>query len=145
MGQPARARLINGMTATGRITFLSRMADENTRTFGVEVTVENPDERIRDGMTAELQIALPARTAHLLPQSALTLDDEGRMGVRIADGEIARFVPVTPVQDSAEGIWLSGLPDTADVIVIGQEFVRDGRRIAPTRQNAPKVTAKDAQ
>lgn len=136
LGQPARARLINGITATGRITFLSRMADETTRTFGVEVTVENPDERIRDGMTAELQIALPARTAHLLPQSALTLDDEGRMGVRIADGDIARFVPITPIQDSAEGIWLTGLPDKADIIVIGQEFVRDGRRIAPTQQAA---------
>lgn len=139
LGQPARARLINGITATGKITFLSRMADETTRTFGVEVTIENPDARIRDGMTAELQIALPARTAHLLPQSALTLDNQGRMGVRVADADIARFVPVIPVQDGADGIWVTGLPDTADIIVIGQEFVRDGRRIAPSPAGAADV------
>lgn len=133
LGQSAKARLINGVTAEGQITFLSRMADEQTRTFAVEVTVDNADGAIRDGMTAELQVALPAKTAHLLPQQALTLDDEGRMGVRVNEDGVARFYPVQILTEDGKGVWLGGLPEHVDIIVVGQEFVRDGRAIEPTQ------------
>ena len=132
LGQPAMVRLINGVTSEGEISFLSRMSDEETRTFAVEVTIENPDGMIRDGMTAELQISLPPKTAHLIPQTALTLDDQGRMGVRIDQNSIAKFMPINVLADSAQGIWVTGLPQKADIIVVGQEFVRDGRSIAAT-------------
>jgi membrane fusion protein, multidrug efflux system len=132
LGQPAEARLINGLTATGKVTFISRMADEETRTYEVEVTLPNPDGAIRAGMTAELTIPLPPQTAHLVPQSALTLDDDGRLGVRVAEEGVARFHPVTILRDAPEGVWVSGVPERADIIVVGQEFVRDGRRVATT-------------
>ena len=130
IGQPAKARLINGMAAEGTISFLSRVADDKTRTYAVEVTIDNPGNNIRDGMTAELQIALPARTAHLIPQSALTLNDDGRVGVRLDEGGIARFHAIGILQDTSDGIWVTGLPEDVSIIVVGQEFVRDGRRIA---------------
>lgn len=132
IGQPAKARLINGTEVAGEISFVSRVADEQTRTYAVEVTLDNPGGRIRDGMTAELVIDLPAKSAHLVPQSALTLDDEGRMGVRVAQNGIARFKPVRILRDTAAGAWVDGLPDSAEVIVIGQEFVRDGRAVVAT-------------
>jgi multidrug efflux system membrane fusion protein len=132
LGQSAEARLINGMTATGEITFISRVADEATRTFAVEVTLPNPKRSIRAGMTAELTIALPAQTAHLVPQSALTLDDDGRLGLRTALEGSARFHPVTILRDAPKGVWVAGLPERADIIVVGQEFVRSGRRVAAT-------------
>ena len=130
-GQPARARLINGMEVEGTLTFLSRMSDPTTRTYAVDVTIDNPDGRIRDGMTTELLIDLPAASAHLLPQSALTLDDDGRLGVRVVDGDRAKFVPVKVLRDTRHGAFVSGLAQQAEVIVIGQEFVRDGGRIDP--------------
>lgn len=132
LGQQAEARLINGMTATGEVTFISRMADEETRTYEVEVTLPNPDRAIRAGMTAELMIALPPQTAHLVPQSALTLDDDGRLGVRVAEQGVARFHPVAILRDAPEGVWISGLPGEADIIVVGHEFVRGGRRVDAT-------------
>lgn len=132
IGQKTQARLINGIEATGTIAFLSRMADVQTRTFAVEVSLPNPGGRIRDGMTAELRIALPERKGHLVPQSALTLDDNGRMGVRVEEDGFARFKPITILSDSLAGIWVGGLGDTARIIVVGQEFVRDGRRITAT-------------
>ena len=135
IGQPATARLINGVEVEGNISFLSRMADTDTRTFAVEVTLENPDGRLRDGMTAELTIALPASAAHLIPQSALTLDDNGRLGVRLDVDGIARFRPVIILQDTTEGIWVAGLPETAAIITVGQEFVRDGRKVLGTPVN----------
>ena len=72
-----------------------------------------------------------------MPQSALTLDDDGQLGVRIVDGENkVAFRPVTLLRDTPTGIWVSGLDKKADVIVIGQEFVTDGVRVDVTYQEA---------
>lgn len=130
VGAKARARLASGGTAQGQVTFLSRSADTLTRTFRVEVTVPNADLAIRDGQTAEILIETPATTAHLISASALTLDDEGRLGVRIVrieEGEErAGFAPVDLIRDTVDGVLLSGLPDAVDVITVGQEYVTDG-------------------
>jgi len=134
-GAPATARTTSGSEVTGEVNFLSRAADETTRTFRVEVRVPNPDLRLRDGETAEIRISAEGRAAHLLPQSALTLNDEGTLGLRLVDAETrAHFVPVTLLRDTPNGVWLTGLPDTADVIVIGQEYVSDGVPVRPVYQ-----------
>ena len=137
VGQKAKARLINGYEAEGKISFISRVADPQTRTYAVEVLVDNPDGKLRDGMTAEMRIKLPGEKAHFLPQSALTLNDDGTLGVRIDEDGTARFVPVTLLRDEIKGFWVTGLPDTARVIVVGQEFVTDGRRVTG---NSPSWT-----
>ncbi|MDT8345228.1 MAG: efflux RND transporter periplasmic adaptor subunit [Thermohalobaculum sp.] len=131
-GQQVDVRLISGAEHAGRIAFIGAMADESTRTYRVEARLANPDGTIRDGMTAEIGVALPSERAHRIPQAALTLDDEGRLGVRLADGGIARFAPVRILREDATGVWVAGLPEIARIIVVGQEFVRDGRPIAPT-------------
>ena len=43
--------------------------------------------------------------------------------------ECAKFYKVKIVRDTIDGIWLSGLPDTVEVIVVGQEYVIDGRKV----------------
>jgi membrane fusion protein, multidrug efflux system len=132
-GAQAGGRLADGRMLTGQVSFVARSADAATRTFRVEITVPNPDGTIRDGQTAELLIAAPAVQAHLVPGSALTLDNAGRIGVRLADAaDIARFAPVTVLRDTTEGIWVSGLPDPARVIVRGQDYVTDGVALAVT-------------
>ena len=133
VGAPAGARLATGREVQGRVTFLGRSADPNTRTFRVEIEIANSDLSIRDGQTAEIVVSSGEQVAHLLPQSALTLDDEGRIGVRLVDGtNHARFAPVRVLRDTVEGMWVAGLPEAADVIVVGQEFVTDGVPVKPT-------------
>jgi multidrug efflux system membrane fusion protein len=132
IGQLAGARLISGQQVRGQINFVARSADPTTRTFKVEITAPNADESIRDGVTAEIVIPLAGERGHLAPQAALTLNDEGSLGVRIADGDVARFVPVEILRDEADGVWLKGLPERANIIIVGHEYVSDGRRIAPT-------------
>ncbi|WP_368187540.1 efflux RND transporter periplasmic adaptor subunit [Aestuariibius sp. HNIBRBA575] len=132
VGALAGARLASGDEVRGRVTFLSRSADPDTRTFRVEVEVPNADLAIRDGQTAEILVASDGRSAHLLPQSALTLNDGGDLGVRVVDADQkAAFMPVSVLRDTVEGIWLTGLPDAVDVIVVGQEFVIDGVPVDP--------------
>lgn len=136
LGARAGARLAaGGDEVTGQVVFLSRSADPETRTFRVEIEVPNPDLAIRDGQTAEIAIASEGVRAQLIPQSALTLDDEGTLGVRLVDGDaIVSFAPVSIMRDTARGVWVTGLPEEADVIVVGQEYVTAGVKVAPTWQ-----------
>ena len=132
MGAGAAARLATGQRLRGTVTFISRAADPLTRTFRVEVEVPNPQGEIRDGQTVEIAIAADGLAAHLLPQSALTLDDDGRLGVRsLGPDNRVRFLPVEVVRDSPAGVWVSGLPETVDVITVGQDYVSEGVEVEP--------------
>ena len=137
VGAKAGARLVSGREVTGEVTYLSRSADPTTRTFAVEVTVENADLTIRDGQTATIAIRSEGALAHKLPQSALTLNNEGVLGVRVvAEGDIVDFVPVEMLRDQTDGVWVSGLPEEADVIVVGQDFVTEGVKVRPSYREA---------
>lgn len=137
VGARAGAQLISGRQVQGAVTFLSRSADETTRTFRVEIEVANADLSIRDGQTADILIASDGTNAHLLPGSALTLNDEGDLGVRVADDtDTVRFVPVTLLRDTVDGVLVGGLPETARVIVVGQEYVTDGVQVEVTLRDA---------
>ena len=126
VGAEASARLASGQEAEGKVTFLSRSADDTTRTFRVEVVIANDDLSLRDGQTVEIVVRTDAIAAHMLPASALTLDDEGTLGVRVVEDDVAGFAPVRLIRDTAEGVLVEGLPETADVIVVGQEYVTSG-------------------
>lgn len=134
IGARAGARLAaGGRDVIGKVVFLSRSADPETRTFRVEIEVDNTDRTIRDGQTAEIAIASAGVKAHLIPQSAMTLNDEGTLGVRLVDADhIVDFAPIEIMRDNAKGVWVTGLPPEADVIVLGQEFVTAGVQVAPT-------------
>jgi multidrug efflux system membrane fusion protein len=137
VGAMAGGRLSGSQEVVGEVTFLSRSADPVTRTFRVEVTVPNPDLKISDGQTAEIIVAADGQSAHLVAQSALTLNDDGMLGLRTVGPDMtAQFMPVTLLRDTAEGVWVSGLPDVVDIITVGQEFVVDGVQIVPTYQEA---------
>ena len=136
VGALAKATLSTGQSdVTGTVTFLSRSADETTRTFLVEIEVGNADQSISDGQTAEILISGEGAKAHLLPQSALTLNDEGVLGIRSVDANsIVQFHPVQLIRDTPNGVWLGGLEENLDVIVLGQEYVIAGVKVAPTYQ-----------
>ncbi len=132
LGARAGAELSSGQRAEGVVTFVSRSADPDTRTFRVEITVDNADLEIRDGQTADILVQTEGIAAHLLPSSALTLDDDGRLGVRTVVDGVVEFVEVQMIRDTPRGVLLTGLPDVADVITVGQEFVTAGIEVRTT-------------
>lgn len=137
LGAAAGAELATGEVVRGQVTFVSRSADQTTRTFEVEITVANENLAIRDGQTADIAIAAAGAKAHKLPQSALTLNKDGQLGVRIVRADqTAGFVAIDLLRDEADGVWVGGLPEQADVIIRGQDFVVSGVALAPTYQEA---------
>ena len=132
VGNTSLIRFFSGRTAVGNVTFVSRSADPTTRTFQLEITIDNKDLSIRDGAAAQAFIATERENAHLIPQSALTLNDEGILGVKAAIDNKAKFFAVDILRETANGVWVTGLPDVADVIIVGQEFVIDGSPVTLT-------------
>ncbi|MCY4543516.1 MAG: efflux RND transporter periplasmic adaptor subunit [Rhodobacteraceae bacterium] len=137
-GSPAGATLSSGREVEGLVTFISKSADSATRTFRLEVTAQNEDYSIRDGSSAEIFVTTTTRQAHFVPQSALTLNDSGELGVRLAIDGLAKFFPVEIIRDSTEGMWIAGLDPEATVIVVGQEFVVDGSAVEVTYMEDPE-------
>jgi multidrug efflux system membrane fusion protein len=61
------------------------------------------------------------------------LNNDGALGLRVIDGDgVVSFQPVKLLRDTVEGVWLTGLPEKLDVIVVGQEYVTAGVQVAPT-------------
>lgn len=130
VGQAAEANLATGETVHGRIRYVSPVADEETRTFEVELEVDNREGRLRAGGTAVLSIPAERIHAHRVSPSLLTLDDAGNVGIKIvnADGKV-EFVVADVALSSSDGIWVAGLPETATIITVGQGFVTPGATI----------------
>ena len=129
-GSDATAKIINGKEIQGKVTFISRSADQTTRTFRVEIEADNADLLISKGQTSEILIASDGTQAHLLPQSALTLNDDGALGVRTVDeASNVAFFKTDIIRDTVKGVWLKGLPEETNVIIIGQEYVTDGVKV----------------
>ncbi|MGP6085717.1 efflux RND transporter periplasmic adaptor subunit [Antarctobacter jejuensis] len=136
LGARAAARLTNGREVVGKVTFVSRSSDPTTRTFAVELTVDNSDLSIRDGETAEIAIEAEGAKAHLLSSSTLTLNDEGKLGVRtVTKDDAVQWMNVAILRDTRDGVWVTGLPDTLDVITVGQEYVTNGVTVVPSYED----------
>lgn len=123
----AEARLATGETIHGKIRYVAPVADEATRTFAVELEVDNNDGQLRVGGTAELRIPAERVFAHRVSPSLLTLDDAGNVGIKIIDeaGNV-EFVVADIALSSSDGVWIAGLPATATIITVGQGFVAAG-------------------
>ena len=142
----AEARLATGELVQGRIRYVAPVADEATRTFTVELEVDNADGSLRAGGTAELHIPAETVLAHRVSPALLTLDDAGNVGVKIVDAAGAvEFVVADVALTSHDGVWLAGLPEIATIITVGQGYVASGATVAaiPETDAETAIAAKD--
>ncbi len=132
LGLKANVTTVTGQTVEGEVSYISALADEATRSFPIEIRMPNPDGRVLSGVTATATVSLGTVPAHQLPQSVLTLNDTGELGVRTVENGVVAFHAVTIISDSRQGVWVLGLPPRADVITIGQEYVVPGQQVDAT-------------
>jgi len=133
VGQPATVRFITGEERSGTVTFVGTSAASETRTFLAEIEVPNDDGAIPAGISAEIIIPTGQTTAHFLSPSIVSLDTEGNLGVKTVNPDNrVEFFPIQIVKAQIDGIWVTGLPETADVITVGQGFVNKDEIVAPS-------------
>ncbi len=146
IGQNANIRFVEGKPVNGTINFVGLSAEAATRTYQVEARMINPDSAIADGVTCEMTIALEPIEAVSVPRSALIFSDAGELGIRIADQDSkARFMPIDIVDDGRSLVWVTGLDGPTRVIVVGQDFVKDGdpvEAVAAAEADAPAAEAE---
>jgi multidrug efflux system membrane fusion protein len=130
VGAAATARLVSGQMLNGRIRYVAHDADPQTRTYHLEMTAPNPRRDIRSGLSAEMHIGAGSGPAHLVPVSSLVLDSAGRQGVRyvLPDSRVA-FAPVTILEETRDGVWVTGLSGNVQLITVGQSYVADGQKV----------------
>ncbi len=132
VGDMAGAELATGESVRGRIRYVAPVADDATRTFAVELEVDN---------TAELRIPAELVSAHRISPSLLTLDDAGNVGIKIVndDGRV-EFVLADIALSSSDGVWLAGLPGTTTIITVGQGYVANGALVDAIPESDVKTT-----
>lgn len=135
LGATVTAELLSGETVSGEVTYISRAADTSSRSYAIEVEIAAGEHSIRQGITAEIYIAASETQAHLIPASALTMDDAGIVGIKTVDqANVVHFNPVAIVGENNSvdpGMWVTGLPDNVIVITHGQEIVFPGQTVTP--------------
>lgn len=145
LGLKAKIETVTGQKIDGEVSYISPTADDATRSFPVEIQIPNADGKVLSGITATAMVEMGTLPAHLLPQSVLTLNDEGAIGVRTVENGEVKFYPVTIVSDSRQGVWVTGLPPKVDVITVGQEYVVPGQKVDATNvTGTPEATPATA-
>ena len=131
--QNVEIKLVTGELIKSKLTFVSKSASASTRTFRVEAKVSNASGKIRDGITGTMTILTNKVLANKISPSILLLSDEGDLGVRVVDNnDEVVFLPITIIEDTNDGIWVTGIPNLSKLIVLGQGFVKNGEKVQTT-------------
>lgn len=136
LGSKAEVELVTGQKVDGKITYISKVANTETRTFDTEITVYDDSINADMGVTASVFMPMKEETAHKIPSSSLALNEKGNFGIKvlentekISDGEFkgkVKFYEAT-VYDSEDGnIWMSNLNEEIKIITLGASFVSEG-------------------
>ncbi|MEM7640403.1 MAG: efflux RND transporter periplasmic adaptor subunit [Pseudomonadota bacterium] len=130
--QPVNVEFATGRTAVGNVRFVARTANQQTRTFRVEVEIPNADATIPAGLTASVKLGLGEVPAVLTTPATLVLHDDGRVGVRYVDtSNMVQFAEVNVVDDAPDGIWVSGIPSGVNLLTAGQDYLKEGVEVSP--------------
>jgi RND family efflux transporter MFP subunit len=131
-----------GQQFHGTITHMSGAIDVPTRSLQVEVTLPNPDDKLRPG--AYVQVAVPA-VAHarlMVPGNALLFRAEGpRIAVVDANGNVVLH-KIVIAQDLGQSLEIeSGLEASDKIIINPSDSIADGDHVQITQ---PQKNGKGA-
>lgn len=137
------ANVKNGMTANvtfdtygdevfkGKVTMVSPTVDASTHTFGVEITMPNPDNRILPGMFGRVQMNFGTQKHVVVPDlSVVKQQGSGNHYVYVyKDGKVSyNLVKIGQrIGDSFE--LIEGVPSGAQVVVSGMSKLTNGAEV----------------
>ena len=132
-GQKVLIELVTGESISSNLSFVSKSATPSTRSFRVEAQIKNSSGLIRDGITGTMHIITNEILAHKISPSILLLSDDGIIGIRAVDDDNAvQFIPIKIIEDTQDGVWVTGIPNFTKIIVLGQGFVENGQNVQVT-------------
>ena len=131
-GQAARLRVPTtpGREFNGTITVVNLAADPQTKKFGIEVSVDNPDQVLRPGTFGEIILEVQSHeNALVVPQKAVL---ENRYVFIVQDGKAAKKEITLGLQNTTMVEVSSGIVEGDVVIAEGNFGLEDGAPIEVT-------------
>ncbi|WP_395053448.1 efflux RND transporter periplasmic adaptor subunit [Flavobacterium sp.] len=125
-----------GKTYKGRVRQVGNFINPNNRSFGIEVSVPNPDNLLRPNQVAKLKIIdYVNKEAVVVPSNVIQTDGEGNKFVFVANNVVGKtgiaqktIVQTGQSSDSVTEI-LSGLSSDDIIITEGVNVISDGMKI----------------
>jgi len=144
-GMPVQVR-VEGMAApvTGQLARIAPMAEPGTRSIGVTIGLDNPNETLRAGQYALARVELADDARRLTVPLAAVGNTSGQEHVWvIADGALLRRAITTGRRDAASGRVevLTGLAPEAQVLAARFDNLREGTRAMVVTDRAPRAEA----
>ena len=110
----------------GIVSKIASKSNPATRTFDVTIDLPNQDRKLRAGMSVEATIDAGSLQAFAMSPAHLSVAENGILTAKIAvDGKVVAL-PVEVIRAGTETVFVSGLPDDAILLTVGQGFVEDG-------------------
>lgn len=115
---------------TGTVSYVSPIADIQTKNYPIEITLQNEDSAIKPGMIVELYLQATAQGEDvLIPVDALVKQDE-EVFIFVVNGDKAEKRQVTIKEEGSEEVSVvKGLNEGETVVVKGQMNLKDGDKI----------------
>ena len=114
----------------GRVDKIATSANQATRTFNVEILLDNSDGNLRAGMSAGVRVIIDKVPAFKISPAHLNVDEEGLLSVKtVVSNGIVKIMPVMIAQTVGNAAYVSGLPDGTLILGMGQAFVSEGSKI----------------
>ena len=134
VGASVTGQLLTGELVQGTVSYIARAADAISRSYRIEIEVDERYRDLRAGITVELLVDSENLNAYRIPPSALTLDDNGQVGVKVLNPQnTVEFFNVEIAGDETNqlepGIWITGLSGNITLITVGQEIVFPGQTV----------------
>ncbi len=114
----------------GIVKKISMIANRATRTFNVEVHLDNSDGVLRSGMSAEASIIVESIEALKISPAHLNVDNNGQLSVKTVDlkGSV-KSIMVQLKRTTGNAAYISGLEDGTLLLTTGQAFLSEGEKV----------------
>ena len=130
IGDAAKVEIIGHGMAQGRVSKIASTANSATRTFTVEVSLDNQDGALLAGMSAEASVTIDSVDAFKISPAHLNVDGNGQLTAKVVDKDSrVSTVTVELVRTSGNFAYISGLDDGAIVLAAGQAFLSEGEAV----------------
>ena len=130
ISDPVKINFVGSNTFQGRVGKIAAKANEATRTFDVEIELDNSEGTLRAGMTAEAEVIVGEVNAFKISPAHLNVQNDGQLTVKIVNSRNrVEILPVKLVRTSGNFAYISGLENGVLLLTAGQAFLSDGELV----------------
>lgn len=128
IGQEIKVKVpaVSDQPFTGQVTSVAPAADAATKAFPVKVAIANPNQQLKPGMFAEVELSTEKRSnVIVIPKEAVIKRGEKSIAFVVQDGKAVEREVKTGITSNGTVEITSGIAAGEDVVVTGQNSLQN--------------------